>query len=87
MRSFAVALLVSLGWLSHDWFLWDEALAPFGIPAGLAYHLFLTLAIAGAWAWAFQSLWPRAHDLWADSGSGGGDRHSQHRRGGRRRNR
>ncbi len=81
MKYFALALFVSLGWLYHNWFLWEEPLAPLGIPTALAYHLVLTLVIAVAWAWLLKDLWPRAQDLFTDVG---GDRPSNRHRRGRR---
>ena len=51
-KVFWLALLV-LMILHHDWWFWNDPRLLFGfIPAGLTYHVFISLAAGGLWAWA-----------------------------------
>ncbi len=39
--------------LHHDWWFWDDGRLLFGfLPIGLGYHVLISLAAGGLWAWA-----------------------------------
>ncbi len=51
--------LIGLILLHHDWWYWDDATLVFGfLPVGLAYHVGISLAAGGLWAWAVFFAWP-----------------------------
>ena len=67
MKWFVYALLAALTVLHHDFWLWDKA-EPlvFGfLPPGMAYHVFYSIAVAGAWALAIRYAWPRDIEAFA----------------------
>lgn len=62
MRCTIYILLALLLALHHDFWLWDDPTPWFGLPAGLAYHVLYSLAVAGVWALAVRFAWPRMLD-------------------------
>ena len=69
MKYWVVAIMVSLAWLHHDWWFWEESFSFLGIPAGLGYHVAFSFATAAAWALAVYQAWPGELERWADSGN------------------
>ena len=68
MKHFVLAVLVSLAWLHHDWWFWEEPFTLLGIPAGLGYHVAFSFVTAAAWALAVYKAWPTELERWADPG-------------------
>ncbi len=63
MRMTVLILAILLAVLHQDWWLWDNATLLFGfLPAGLAYHMLISLAAVGLWALAVFYAWPN----WVD---------------------
>ena len=52
-------VFVVLAILHHDWWFWNDQTLVFGfLPIGLAYHMLVSLAAGGLWAWAVFGVWP-----------------------------
>jgi hypothetical protein len=63
MRITVLILALLLVVLHQDWWLWNNATLLFGfLPAGLAYHMLISLAAAGLWTLAVFYAWPK----WVD---------------------
>ena len=67
MKYLVVAIMVSLAWLHHDWWFWEDAFSFLGIPAGLGYHVAFSFATAAGWTLAVYQAWPAQLYRWANS--------------------
>ena len=62
---FAILLLTVL---HQDFWLWDDSTLVFGVlPAGLAYHVFYSIAAAAVWALAVRYAWPSEVEAFAET--------------------
>ena len=54
--------------LHQDFWLWDDPTLVFGVlPAGLAYHVFYSIAAAAVWALAVRYAWPSEVEDFAEA--------------------
>jgi hypothetical protein len=62
-RTLLWLLLGALLILHHDWWFWTSTYLVFGfLPVGLAYHMLISVAAGGLWAWAAWCNWPEEFD-------------------------
>lgn len=77
MKRVAWGLVVVLGILHYDFWLWSDRSLVLGIlPVGLAYHMMISIAAGLVWALVIRFAWPERVEEWAGEGgtsqSGGG---------------
>lgn len=60
MRAIIWFLVCMLILLHHDYWNWDDKSLLFGMPIGLTYHIFLSIAASAVWAIACFTIWPDA---------------------------
>lgn len=76
MKRVAWGLVVVLGILHYDFWLWSDRSLVLGIlPVGLAYHMMISIAAGLVWALVIRCAWPERVEEWASEGSapaGGG---------------
>lgn len=69
---FAWGLVLLVGILHFDFWLWDSTTLLFGfMPVGLAYQAGISLAAALAWTLVIRFAWPDEVEVWAAQGEQG----------------
>lgn len=59
MRKLVYLFPLSLLFLHHDFWYWDDTTLVFGfMPIGLAYHAMYSIAASAAWAAVIHFAWP-----------------------------
>lgn len=75
MRRLVFLLMVLLGLLHHDFWLWaDKSLVLGFLPSGLAYHMGYSLAAALVGWLAVTYAWPHEAEALAEGSQADGDR-------------